>query len=174
MVFQNLEINPEQLPSIKQLNFIGLEQQYLKVLLWQRIIVCFILGIAAGTIYFFKPWDISDSLYLLGLLFILLYIMWGFISVTKRFQNMSYALRQKDISYKSGWIWKRLVTVPFNRIQHVSIDQGPIERNFKLSRLIIYTAGGSSSDVAIPGLRPETAQELKDFIVKKPSHNEEE
>ena len=51
----------------------------------------------------------------------------------------------------------------------MSIDQGPIERQFGLSKLKIFTAGGGASDMSIPGLDPETANALKEYIVSKTS-----
>ena len=83
-------------------------------------------------------------------------------------------MRSKDIVYRSGWLWRSTTTAPFNRVQHVMIDQGLIERQFQLSKLKIFTAGGSGSDLTIPGLNPETANTLKEFIVKKTTADEEE
>ncbi|HEY3385534.1 MAG TPA: PH domain-containing protein, partial [Saprospiraceae bacterium] len=72
---------------------------------------------------------------------------------------------EKDITYKSGWLWKSMVTVPFNRVQHCDLRQGLLDRRFGLSKLTIYTAGGQSTDLMIPGLLPETAEKLKTFIL---------
>jgi membrane protein YdbS with pleckstrin-like domain len=83
---------------------------------------------------------------------------------------MGYALREKDISLKSGWFWKSMVTIPFNRVQHCDIRQGVIDRQFGLSKLTIYTAGGQSADLMIPGLRPEVAEKLKTYILKATEH----
>lgn len=102
------------------------------------------------------------------------YFLWSLLATIKGFHYKSYALREKDIVYNTGWLWRRVTTVPFNRVQHVSIDQGPVERNFDLSKLKIFTAGGNASDMTIPGLRPETANYLKEFIVKKTLADEEE
>ena len=81
------------------------------------------------------------------------------------FKYMSYAVREKDISYKSGWLWKSMTTVPFNRVQHCDIKQGILDRRFGLSKLTIYTAGGANTDLEIPGLFPDTAEKLKAFIL---------
>ena len=56
--------------------------------------------------------------------------------------------------------WK-LVSVSFNRIQHLEVRQGPIERAYGLATLAIYTAGTFSSDLQIPGLTLAKAQQLK-------------
>ena len=89
-----------------------------------------------------------------------------------RYQAMGIALRKHDLTYRKGYLFKKQVTLPFNRIQHTEISQGPLARKFKLSSLKVYTAGGSGSDLSISGLDPERAQELKDYIAKAVSESE--
>jgi membrane protein YdbS with pleckstrin-like domain len=47
-----------------------------------------------------------------------------------------------------------------------------------LSSINIYTAGGSSSDMTIPGVRTADAQQMKEYILEsahiKTNHDEEE
>lgn len=144
-------------------------------MLISKTIFLLILAIAWGVGMFIGVRDgiLSDLHFYITMILYGAYTAWSIIATTKRFASKSYALREKDIVYKSGWLWQHVTTVPFNRVQHVSIDQGPIERNFNLSKLKIFTAGGSASDITIPGLRPETADYLKEFIVKKTQDEEE-
>jgi membrane protein YdbS with pleckstrin-like domain len=85
------------------------------------------------------------------------------------FQHRGYAVRQQDITYKKGWIFRSRTTVPFNRIQHSEINQGPLDRKYGISSLKIFTAGGSTSDLTIPGLPPEEAERLHEFITDQTS-----
>ena len=73
-------------------------------------------------------------------------------------------VREKDISYKKGVFYKKITTVPFNRIQHVEIDQGPISRFFNLASLSVFTAGDSSDDLKVNGLLKDEAQQIKEYI----------
>ncbi|MEM7514006.1 MAG: PH domain-containing protein, partial [Bacteroidota bacterium] len=98
---------------------------------------------------------------------ITLFIISRGVVVYKGFPFKGYAIREYDVSYTSGWLWKNLISVPFNRIQHVSMGQGFIEKGFNLAHIKVYTAGGSSSDLSIPGLRPDDANRLKEFITNK-------
>ena len=81
-------------------------------------------------------------------------------------------MREHDMLYKSGLIFRKTIALPFNRIQHSEINQGPIERKFNLASLSIFTAGGNNSDLAIPGLLNEDAQEIKSFIIQKSAKHE--
>lgn len=110
----------------------------------------------------FEGWE-----YLGGLLALI--ILLSFVGIYKGFSRRSYALREKDITYRKGWLFSSTTTIPFNRIQHSEVAQGPLERSYQLSTLKIYTAGGSTSDLSVPGLEAEEAQKLRDFIAKKAS-----
>lgn len=172
--FNNDQINVEDLPKVEQLIFQPLEKRYFNVLIIGRVIFTILLSsIFAFMLTQFHEHIPTPFLYS-GIGLFCLLMIWGLISTIKGFKHKHYALRKNDIVYKSGWLWKDMTTIPFNRVQHVSIDQGPIERNFTLAKLRIFTAGGSSSDMSIPGLHPETAESLKEFITKKTRLYEEE
>ena len=172
--FTNVQIDVEQLPKVENLVFQPLEKRYRTVLILTRIITF----VVASIIVFVAIQKVPEEMPLefkYGVLGLIVFnFIWGLIKVIKGFKHKSYALRQKDIIYKSGWLWKRMTTAPFNRVQHVRIDQGVIERKFNLAKLKIFTAGGNSSDLSIPGLDPIVANELKEFIVKKTLQDEEE
>jgi len=168
-IFINDQLEARLLPQVETLSYVPLEPRYKTVLLLGRLFYTVVTALVVGMILLFSPakeelptWGINVFI---GLYF--LYVIWGFITTLKGFVHKSYALRQRDIIYKEGWLWKHQTTTPFNRVQHVSIDQGPIERNFNLSKLKIFTAGGKASDITIPGLDPATADQLKEFIVAK-------
>ena len=59
-------------------------------------------------------------------------------------------------------------------MQHCEITEGPIQKMFELASIKIFTAGGSSSDLAIPGLHREEAYKLKEFITRNIASDEEE
>ena len=78
-----------------------------------------------------------------------------------------YALRERDMVYRHGVIFRKVTTVPFNRIQHVEVSHGPIDRRFGIGTLKLYTAGGSGGDLSVGGLPAETAERLRDFILSR-------
>ncbi len=78
-----------------------------------------------------------------------------------------YAIREHDLLFRKGLFWQSMTAVPFNRVQHVETKRGPLERQLGLSSLMFFTAGGTSGDMAIPGLEAEAAEELRDFILTR-------
>lgn len=170
----NPQVDVSNLPKVEDLIFQPLEKEYLTVAILSRIIFFIILGLILIVVFFFDLFDIPYEIVIGASIIFILYAIWSFVSTIKGFKHKSYALRSRDIVYKSGWLWQSTTTAPFNRVQHVMIDQGLIERQFELSKLKVFTAGGSSSDLTIPGLNPTTANTLKEFIVQKTTADEEE
>jgi membrane protein YdbS with pleckstrin-like domain len=97
------------------------------------------------------------------LLIAVLLLTWPGISLPKR----GYVLRDKDILFRRGVIWRSVTAIPFNRIQHVETSNTPFDRKFDLATLQLFTAGGSSGDLKIDGLEASVAEQLRIFILRK-------
>lgn len=172
--FSNRQIDAANLPSIEDVRFSGLHKDYLTAGLISTVLFWLVISATAVIIILtreegFPVWAKTLALIVLGLL-----MLFAFTVQVLGFKKKQYAVREKDILYKNGLIWRSAVIVPFNRIQHAEVHQGPIDRLFDLSYLKVYTAGGSSSDLSIPGLRPSTANKIKHYILTKTSLDEEE
>ena len=174
MEFTNDQIDEAMLPNVLDVKYSSIQKSYRTVaIIGTTLLFLFLLAIPLTiNILADDTWFFDYAHYILPAWAFLL----GFFIFTsfKGHQHKGYALRERDIIYKKGWIWRSTTVVPFNRIQHTEIDQGPIERMFGLSKLKVFTAGGASSDLKIPGLLPETANRLKDFIQLKAGKDEEE
>lgn len=162
-LFTNEQIDLSALPEADKLTLIRLEPAYK----WVRYLSAAIAGIVVISIATLLVLIFPSIRYISIPVFlgIILICIWMVIYSGISFKYMGYAVREKDITYMSGWLWKNMITVPFNRVQHCDIKQGLIDRQFGLSRLTIYTAGGESTDLLIPGLLPDTAERLKTYIL---------
>jgi len=172
--FSNKQLDESLLPRMVYLEYSPLEKNLLIAnLLWT--VLFFSIGIIVLLFlqYFIElEWLVLNGKWILiGI--ILLFITSMLISYFGFFKK-SYAIREKDIIYNSGLFWRSSIAIPFNRVQHCEVSIGPIDRMFDLSVLKIFTAGGSSSDLAIEGLKPETSNRVKDYIVRKTGIDEEE
>ncbi len=166
--FQNLSINPDELPAVADADFHGIEKGYLKVSLLSGGFFFLLLMIGAFCIIFFND-DIEGTVQAYSIALGSIAFLWliNIIVSIKAFPKKQYALRERDIIYTKGLLWWERTSIPFNRIQHAELKQGPVDRFFKLHSLKIFTAGGQSSDLVIPGLNEETASKLKEFILGK-------
>lgn len=78
-----------------------------------------------------------------------------------------YSLRERDLLYRSGVIWRRVTAVPFNRIQHVETRRGPVERFYRLSSVQVFTAGAGKADITVPGLPADEAERLHAHLLER-------
>lgn len=82
-------------------------------------------------------------------------------------RRRGWALREHDLIYRSGVIWRKTVILPFARIQHVETANGPIERLFGLMRLKCFTAGGAMTDLSVEGLDLESAGQVRQYLLEQ-------
>lgn len=170
--FSNSVILPEDLPEIKQESFNALDKKYLRILLVRTTLFALILIGSFAAFLFFSEEELPRIVLIVIISAIVLLIAWSTTVTVLGFPRKGYLLRENDISFKKGLIAFKQTSVPFNRIQHVEVNQGILAKLMKLSSVKIYTAGGTSSDLSIPGLPVETAQKLKAFLSEKISEHE--
>ena len=171
MMFENPEIAQDDLPQADSVKWLAMDKNFLHRLMTQSAIglVFFIIGVASlrsifNVAFAEKYIDISFSyLWLLILVIALPLFTWPAISVPR----IAYAIRDKDILYKSGVFWQTVTAIPFNRIQHVEKSSTPLDRRFDIATLQLFTAGGSGGDLKIHGLSAQTAENLRVFIIEK-------
>jgi uncharacterized protein len=87
----------------------------------------------------------------------------GFIVVGRNFASWGYAERGADLLVTHGVLMRRLVVVPYGRMQLVDVTAGPIERKFGISTLRLHTAS-AGTDARIHGLSAAEATRLRDRL----------
>ncbi|MGK0326192.1 MAG: membrane protein YdbS with pleckstrin-like domain [Polaribacter sp.] len=164
-MFENEPVS--DFPNITKIIFKSISKKFLKIILLNvSFLFCIILIGLILVDYFNLFEEFGDYFNLSYGTFIVVFslvILLNFLAFKKR----KYAIREKDISYKSGIFFKKLTTVPFSRVQHIEIDEKPISRLFGLASLSIYTAGDSSDDLVIKGVTKEIALQIKEYISTK-------
>lgn len=82
----------------------------------------------------------------------------------RRVRAIGYMLREDDLVFRTGIMFRRIVAVPYGRMQLVDINRGPLARAFGLAELKLVTAAATSA-VTIPGLPFDEAEQLRDHLV---------
>jgi hypothetical protein len=99
---------------------------------------------------------------LLPMLFLLVYPV--LLGPGRRYRRLGYRIDAEELHVARG-TWIHIDTiVPLARVQHLDVSQGPLERAFGVSRLVLHTAGTLNSLVVLPGLRRDTAESIRDEI----------
>jgi hypothetical protein len=163
--FTNNAIDINLLPRFETVEFQKLQPDYWKVLVINRVIGYLVLAIGIGVatylieeIKLFIPYIWGGFALLLALTFLFLRIA---------FLKKGFAFREHDVLFKEGIISTNTTIIPYNRVQHVTLHEGILSRYFGLAKVEIFTAGGSSSDIEIPGIEKEQAEKIKQLVMGK-------
>jgi uncharacterized protein len=89
--------------------------------------------------------------------------VWAWWLIGRRVRSYGYCERADDLLVTSGILFRRLVIVPYGRMQLVDVTAGPIDRWLGITTVQLHTAA-ATSDAAIPGLTPQDASELRDRL----------
>lgn len=82
----------------------------------------------------------------------------------RRYAYIGYALGSDDLRVARGFLFRVDTIVPFVRVQHIDVGQGPIERRYGLSHLVVHTSGTHNSTVTLPGLPADRAAAMREAI----------
>jgi len=163
--FKNEKIDTTSLPRYETVALTKLHPNYWKEILISRGLMLFVLGIGLVLCLVFV-----EELFHYRLMLIVVYafIVLAFLFFTHMaFKKKAFAFRNHDVIFRSGIIATNTMVIPYNRIQHVALHEGFIARFFGLAKIEIFTAGGVSSDLEIPGIAKEEAENIKQLLMGK-------
>ncbi len=85
-------------------------------------------------------------------------------SPPRRYRAWGYRMDGEELRVRRG-VWTKVNTlVPLDRIQHIDVSQGPLERGLGICSLVLHTAGTLHSQIVVPGLTRDTAERMRDEI----------
>ncbi len=163
--FANETIDLDQLPKYEETKLNAPHANYWKVILI-NLLLCFLLVSGALTALLFIDEELRHYLLPFGIAYLLFWILM-FVLYRASFKKRGFALREKDILYKSGIIAETTTIIPLNRIQHVALEEGLFSRMYGLATLQLFTAGGQSGHMHIAGIAVEKARIIKEALVKR-------
>lgn len=81
-----------------------------------------------------------------------------------RYNARGYQISNDRLRVVRGVLFHSDTVVPFGRVQHIDVDQGPIERALGIATMTLHTAGSHNASVRLPGLGHELAVEMRETI----------
>lgn len=141
-----------------------LERGQLWVMLVRGLLVALALLLAASIPAFATQDDtgVEPGLIIGALALLLAYPT--LVAPFRSFRSWGFRLDSEELILRHG-VWTHVETsVPLRRVQHLDVAQGPLERGFGVSRLMLHTAGTANSLVVLPGLSRATAEGIRDEI----------
>jgi len=175
MAFLNLQVDTDELPRAATLEWEPMAPAHKREVLTQAVITWGLLLLVATVLplLLVPATAVLRNYIVLIPLLVALPALFVIPLLLKRLRCKAVALREHDIAYRSGLYWRKTVMLAFNRVQHVEVSTGPLQRRFGLATLKFFTAGGSSVDLKIDGLTRERAEQLRTFILQKSTHHED-
>ena len=151
----NEPVDAADLPRLDDAHFVPVHPNLLRISLWGRALVAavvLVVGIVVSVV-------MSDGRWVPLVVMAALLVVLALSAVLRivEVRNIAYQVRTHDLSYRSGVLVKTVSTVPFVRVQHARIRQGPLQRRFGLVTLDVNSAG---PDLHIDGLARSDADRL--------------
>ncbi len=89
-------------------------------------------------------------------------VLWAWFGARGEIAGLRWALTDGHALLRSGWLWRRLVIVPIDRVQTVTLHSSPWDRRARMARVSVDTAGGGAlgNPFEVPYLADEVAIDL--------------
>lgn len=81
-----------------------------------------------------------------------------------RYNARGYQISADRLRVVRGLLFRSDTVVPFGRVQHIDVQQGPLDRFFGIATLTLHTAGNHNASVSLPGLGEPLAREMRETI----------
>jgi uncharacterized protein len=90
---------------------------------------------------------------------------WGWWLVGRAVARWGYVEAAEELAITRGSLHRRLVVVPYGRMQYVDVHAGPLDQLLGLATVQLHTASPGTT-ATIPGLPPAEAARLRDRLTE--------
>ncbi|WP_329904555.1 PH domain-containing protein [Porphyromonas pogonae] len=166
MHFENFNISTDNLPDAELLDFEPLQPRYrlgMYVAISLRWFLLLILVWVPQFVIAEYPLYVA---WILTAVIALGYVI-NMLMIREAYRYRGYAVRSHDITYRRGIIRHIVSTIPFRRIQQVTVRQSILARIMGYYHVVIFNASGVSENMIVHGLSYDDALRLKSFIMER-------
>ena len=90
---------------------------------------------------------------------------WGWSWAGRNQRSWGYAESDDDLLVTRGVMFKRLVAIPYGRMQFVDVEAGPLARAYGVATVTLHTASAETA-ADIPGLPAAEATRLRNRLTE--------
>lgn len=163
LLMTNHQLYLDDTTPVENLEFEPISEKYKKVqIAGAAIAYAVMMALALLLLLADTPWWCIVAEAIIALVF-----AGNIFILRKAFLSKGYALRERDLTYRTGVIFPKVTTIPYARIQQVSIGQNPVSKHFGLCSVEVENGAQTLSAVTIPGLPEEKARQIKDILTGK-------
>ena len=91
--------------------------------------------------------------------------VWTWQWAARNTASWGYVEDEDDLLVTGGVLFRRLVAVPYGRMQFVDVQAGPFDRAFGIASVTLHTASTETA-ATIPGLPAEEATRLRNRLTE--------
>ncbi len=107
----------------------------------------------------------SDSFAMYIIIMVIVFSLFSMVySIINYFKTYFY-IKGTDLVIHSGFISKKHLTIPFERIQTINFEQTILHRIFDVKKVKIDTAGSGDQELELAALESEKADALRDLLI---------
>ena len=110
--------------------------------------------------------DLDGRAVALAVAVVLALAAWGWWLVGRAVARWGYVETAEELAITRGSLQRRLVVVPYGRMQYVDVQAGPLDQLLGLATVQLHTAAPGTTAV-IPGLLPAEAARLRDRLTAR-------
>ena len=114
---------------------------------------------------FFTEFALARLLFVIPVALVIIGVVFVFI-IPRQVRALGYLENRDDLLLRRGILFRHQVAVPYGRIQYVDIRQGPLQRAYGITQIVITTAGGGTAST-FEGLPLEEAERLRDDLTQR-------
>jgi len=92
----------------------------------------------------------------------------------KYVEHAGFALTDRAVFFRSGWLSRKVSVVRFNKVQTVALNESPFDRRNRMASIAVDTAGAAQTGhrIDIPYLEREVAEAIARRLYAEASHTE--
>lgn len=159
----NTQLTLEDITPIEDLHYEGVDPKYRSVQIILTALLYVLFAVLA--LFLLLVDDVLWFIFAEGIILVAMAV--NLFIVRKAWAFKGYALRENDITYRSGVIFPTITTIPFCKMQQVSVKQDPVSKLFRLYSVEVVNGAQAMASLTIPGLTNERANQIKSIVISK-------
>ena len=141
-----------------------IDERYYTQVLYESLFIA-LIGVIIASLATILPGVLSVTYVILVITAVLLLMFAiGYLS-HRQAQKLGYGVCEHEFLMEKGLWWHKRISLPYSRLQHVSLSQGPLQRHFNLFTLKCFSAGSGSAEIELPGIEQHTAEHLRQHLL---------
>jgi len=109
---------------------------------------------------------LAGGLWYIGAVVVAIFALWASWVAARQVSAHAWAERDDDLVIKQGRMFRRVIVVPYGRMQYVEVQAGPLLRMFRIARVQLHTAS-PGTDAHIAGVPVAQAARLRDRLTTR-------